>query len=425
MTKERMRALSVTVFVALLFAVPSSVEAFVLPEKVVLQSGDFFQVVEGDALSEWYRFSHGVVYRRSAHNEVVRSDLCPFASFACDVFWPRRLREHLTLERLPEVREETLDLYLGTLADKVERDPENALLGIADGAIFVRQEALPGRELDLPKTRALLIERLETNRSKTVSVSLAVNEIAPKVSSTTMTSLGIHELIGQGTTDFQGSPKNRIFNIKRALEQYEGALIAPGEEFSFVDLLGEVDGEHGYLPELVIKYNRTEPEFGGGICQVSTTVFRAALNSGLKITMRKNHAYPVPYYRPYGLDATIYIPRPDLRFLNNTPGHILMIPTVEGTKLTFSFYGTKDGRSVTIDGPHILERNPDGSMKTTFTHIVKDQSGKTIIEDAFPSNYKSPDLFPHPNTDPVFTEKPKGWSSRQWKEYKKLHPEIR
>jgi vancomycin resistance protein YoaR len=198
-------------------------------------------------------------------------------------------------------------------------------------------------------------------------------------------------------------------------------LIAPGEEFSFVDRLGPVDGEHGYLPELVIKNNRTEPEFGGGICQVSSTFFRAAFNSGFKITERRNHAYPVQYYRPYGMDATIYIPKPDLKFRNNTSGYVLLQPKVEGFNLIVQAFGSNDGRSVTIDGPHILERRDDGGMRTLFTQTVKDASGETIIEDNFFSNYKSPSLFPHPGEE-VLTVKPKDWSEREWKEYLRTRP---
>ena len=204
---------------------------------------------------------------------------------------------------------------------------------------------------------------------------------------------GIETLIGQGKSDFKGSTRSRIHNIKTALTRYDGLLIAPGEEFSFVENLGEVDGEHGYLPELVIKNDKTEPEFGGGICQVSTTAFRAAIYSGLEITARKNHAYPVSYYNPQGMDATIYVPKPDLKFINNTPGYILIQTEIEGTQLTFNFYGTNDGRKVEVDGPHILERNSDGSMKTAFTQKVLDENGKEIINETFSSFYDSPNKY--------------------------------
>ena len=197
-------------------------------------------------------------------------------------------------------------------------------------------------------------------------------------------------------------------------------LIKPGEEFSFIKTLGPVDESTGYLPELVIKTDKTVPEFGGGMCQVSTTAFRAALNSGLKVTARTNHAYPVVYYNPQGLDATVYIPNPDLRFINDTPNYILIQTKIVGTQLFFDFYGTSDGRQTKIIGPQVLEKNDDGSMKTVAYQEVSDANGNLIRKDTFKSNYKSPSLFPHPGEEKI-TEKPSDWSVKQWKEYKKAN----
>jgi hypothetical protein len=114
------------------------------------------------------------------------------------------------------------------------------------------------------------------------------------------------------------------------------------------------------------------------------------------------------------MDATVYIPKPDLTFINNTPGYILIQPSIQGNTLTFQFFGTNDGRKVEIDGPHILESNPDGSMKTVFAQKVTSASGDVIVNDSFPSDYKSPNLYPHPQN---FTEKPSEWSKRQWNDY--------
>jgi vancomycin resistance protein YoaR len=230
--------------------------------------------------------------------------------------------------------------------------------------------------------------------------------------------MGISALIGEGTSNFRGSTANRIHNIKVAIERFNGALIKPGEEFSFVKTLGDVDADHGYLPELVIKQGVTEPEFGGGICQVSTTTFRAAIYSGLKITARRNHAYPVSYYNPQGMDSTVYVPQPDLKFKNNTPGYILIQANIVGTVLTFDFYGTDDGRKTTIDGPTITERQPDGAMKATFTQHVLDKDGKEFIDDVFNSSYASPYKYPHPG-GPVLSAKPSNWSNDEWKAYQK------
>ena len=170
---------------------------------------------------------------------------------------------------------------------------------------------------------------------------------------------------------------------------------------------------------MVIKQNTTEPEFGGGICQISTTAFRAALYSGLKITARRNHAHPVSYYNPQGMDATVYIPTPDLKFINNTPGYILIQTKIEGTILTFDFYGTGDGRKVELIGPKVLEHNPDGSMKTTLVQKVTDANGNVIINDTFNSNYNSPNNYPHPGQ--ILAAKPRNWTDDQWKTYKKAN----
>lgn len=274
------------------------------------------------------------------------------------------------------------------------------------------------KEKNIKKISTFALDQIN-NKTKEKSLNLSYQIVGPEIKSEDVNKLGIDVLIGEGSSNFAGSPKNRIHNIEVATSRFQGKLLAPGEEFSFVDILGPVDGEHGYLPELVIKNNKTEAEFGGGICQVSTTVFRAAIYSGLEITARKNHAYPVQYYNPQGMDATIYIPRPDLRFVNNTSGHLLIQAEIEETKLKFKFYGTNDGRKVVIDGPHITERNSDGSMKTYFTQKVI-QNNKTIIDDIFRSSYDSPNKYPHPG-DNLHTEKPDNWSDREWKEYKEQH----
>lgn len=175
--------------------------------------------------------------------------------------------------------------------------------------------------------------------------------------------LGIKELIGTATTTFAGSTKNRISNIKTGADKLNGSLVQPGQEFSTIKLLGEVDAAHGFVQELVIKGPNTIPEFGGGLCQVSTTLFRAVLNAGLPVTERQNHSYRVSFYEKDGngksigpgLDATIYEPHPDFRFKNDTANSLLVTDQVIGKKITFSIYGTLDGRSSKIIGPTVLE----------------------------------------------------------------------
>ncbi len=354
--------------------------------------------------------------------EIENPDFCVYKkSLSCRLLFPYDSFAHIKKTSLRNLNEKKLKIFLQDLAQKTDLAPVNAKLQMEDGKVAVFSLNSPGVQLDIEKSEKILIDYIFQGSFTSTPLILPFKEIQPEVTPDSVNELGITSLLGEGSSDFHGSPKNRIFNIQVATQKFNGLLIKPGENFSFVTNLGEVDGEHGYLPELVIKNDKTEPEFGGGICQVSTTAFRAAINSGLEITARRNHAYPVSYYNPQGMDATVYVPKPDLSFINNTPGYILMETKIEGTKLIFDFYGTTDGRKVNVIGPKILERGSDGSMKTTFTQEVYDQNGTLIRQDVFNSNYASPSKYPHPGAEPVFSQKPSDWSKKEWDNYKIAH----
>lgn len=300
-----------------------------------------------------------------------------------------------TSDAQPRVQfhEDALREYITeTVVPSVQKDPINARFEIVDEKVTQFASPEYGRALDVEGTITAIQDALS---SRTQSATAAVREVPPLVAGTNDSEkLGITSLLARGESDFKGSPKNRTNNVHVGASRYHGILIAPNEEFSFNALLGPVTREAGYLPELVIKNNMTTPEFGGGLCQVSSTVFRAAVQSGMKITSRRNHSYAVRYYGTPGFDATIYPPYTDFRFLNNTPGYILIQVKIEGTKLFFEFWGTNDNRSVEVDGPHPYDYKPDGSVKSILKQKVI-RNGETIIEDTFRSNYKSPNLFPH------------------------------
>jgi len=225
-------------------------------------------------------------------------------------------------------------------------------------------------------------------------ILLETEKVKPKISTADIDNLGITSLLAKGVSNFGGSPSNRIHNIKVGAAKFNGFLLKPNEEFSFNKILGEVGPEQGYEPELVILKDRTAPEYGGGLCQVSTTAFRAAVYAGLEITQRYPHAFPVKYYNPQGFDATIYPPYPDLKFINNTSNYVLIQTKIKGTELTFEFYGNDDGRKVEIQGPEQYDIQPDGSMKAKLVQKVYDKNNNIIIDKTFYSNYKSPNLYP-------------------------------
>ncbi len=382
------------------------------------------EVVPAATVESWVSINTQTVFSHNRKAEIEDIHYCPLSYSFCELALQSRKRAFIRTELTTTIDEEKIKAFIADLALRTDGDPKDAVFaGGENGSITVSQKETFGYAMKQDEALQLIKNSLATSNHSPLIIKLPGALTEPNIKSTDIDSLGVKELIGTGLTNFAGSPKNRIYNINRALEQFQSIIIAPGEEFSFVKYLGEVDGEHGYLPELVIRNNKTEPEFGGGICQVSSTVFRAAINSGMKITERRNHSYPVQYYKPYGLDATIYVPRPDFKFINNTGHHIMIQHEITGTELRFRFFGTNDGRTVAVDGPHILEHNPDGSMRTTFTQSVKDKDGKEFIHDVFPSNYKSPKLFPHPGDEQTkLTSKPANWSNRQWRDYKKLNP---
>lgn len=392
-------------------------------DNLTLRSGNWEEKVSPEELYRWIEIKPVLYFRTSNKAEIENINYCPASSFLCGFLITERERLFVNKKSYSFFKEDRIRAYLEDLSRKVDKDPADAKLQIKDGKVSVFVLAENGIKLNVQKSLEIILENLRQSgnaKKDTGAIDLVCETLEPEIKSDSIDNMGITALIGEGKSNFRGSPKNRIFNIKVAASRFNGVLIKPEEEFSFVKILGEVDGEHGYLPELVIKKDKTEPEFGGGICQVSTTAFRAAIYSGLEITARRNHAYPVAYYNPQGMDATVYVPRPDLRFINNTPGYILIQTKIEGTELIFQFYGTSDGRTIEIEEPKILERNPDGSMKTTFTQRVLDKDGDIIIRDIFNSSYDSPAKYPHPGEE-KFTKKPEDWSKKQWEEYKKAN----
>ncbi|WP_243030867.1 VanW family protein [Thermus altitudinis] len=168
--------------------------------------------------------------------------------------------------------------------------------------------------------------------------------------------LGVREHLATGETDFRGSSAARAHNLLLASSKLDGLLIPPGT-FSFNQALGPVTEEEGYKEAFVIVGDRTEQGVGGGVCQVSTTLFRAFFLAGLPLLERHAHSYQVAYYKPPGLDAAVIQPYKDLKAVNDTPGHILVQRSVQGTTLRFHLFGTKD-REVRWEGPFISERKP-------------------------------------------------------------------
>ena len=234
------------------------------------------------------------------------------------------------------------------ISEAIDIPAQNARFEIKNGKVTEFQTSRLGMTLDAEATRETLNSILQNGYP---AINAIVRNASPEITTSDANKLGIGTLLGVGTSTFAGSPPNRIHNINTGARKINGLLLKPGEEFSTLKAIGPVDEEAGFKRELVIKEDKTTPEFGGGLCQIGTTLFRAALAAGLPIAERRAHSYRVTYYEPAGTDATIYSPSPDFKFINDTPGFILVQAKVQGMTVAFEFWGTSDGREVARTNP--------------------------------------------------------------------------
>ncbi|HEY5118219.1 MAG TPA: VanW family protein [Anaerolineales bacterium] len=257
--------------------------------------------------------------------------------------------------------EEKLVSTLRPLAGTLSRKMQNARYhfdATANGlALYIPSKR--GRELNVDKSIQSIQDAVAQGAH---GAALAFDTTEPDVGDQeTAAALGITGLLpgGMQWTSFAGSAPERIQNITLASAQFDGLLVKPGEAFSMGAHLGDVSLDTGYAEALIIVGNRTIKGAGGGVCQVSTTLFRTILMTGFPITERYSHAYRVGYYENSdgpvhlgaGFDATVFFPEVDLKFINDSPYWILMETQVDTTnkRLYWRFYSTSDGRIVSYN----------------------------------------------------------------------------
>lgn len=315
--------------------------------------------------------------------------------------------------------EQKLDAIVASVKQQANVNPVNPLFNIVNGKATTFRMGTDGKILDDDALKATILAKMKdaylSNQSEKIALALPVKTIHAANAADEANHLGIKEEVAEGTSLFHHSADERIFNIALAASKLNGVIIKPGEVFSFDKAVGDISALSGYKQAYVIQNGRTVLGDGGGVCQVSTTLFRAALNAGLPIVERHQHAYRVGYYEEDsgpGIDAAIYYPTVDLKFKNDT-GHALLIQTnidITGQQLTFTLYGTKDpNREISITTPVVLSTTPAppplyqddptlpaGQVKQVdfaaegadvyFTRTVT-ENGKTTIYDKFTSDY--------------------------------------
>lgn len=271
--------------------------------------------------------------------------------------YEKLVKRRAALTPLVRWNEDALTEALDELSSQIDIPVSDALFQFSGGRVTAFRASRDGREVNREEAIKRFQEAVAQSpyfQTKHYTIALPVTNIPPSITTDRVNSFGIKELIGRGYSEFAGSIPGRIHNIVLAASRIHGVLIKPGETFSFNKTVGDISASTGYQTAYIIKDGRTVLGDGGGVCQVSTTIFRAALAAGLPITERHAHAYRVSYYEQAnfkaGLDATVFSPTVDFQFTNDTPGYILIQakPDTENLSLTFELYGTSDGRSAEI-----------------------------------------------------------------------------
>ena len=314
-----------------------------------------------------------------------------------------------------------LERWIQDIAAQIDAVPVEPRLRFTAGGLQISQAGREGARLEIKQALDQLTRLLWQGRRV---IALPVTVLHPQARPDTLANLGIVELVAQGKSSFENSAPYRVQNIQAGARQMNGVLIAPGAEFSFNQTVGAVDESNGFTQGYAIIDGRTQLEWGGGVCQVSTTVFRAAFWAGVPITERNQHAFRIRWYEkfePIGMDAAIFTGPGgyDLRFVNDTDRWLLLETVVdtENEVLMVNLYGTKPDRQVVQMPPVIANETPaptepryiddpklpNGTIKQTDTarggmdvrvaRIVK-QNGKVLSQDTFFSRFQPwPDIF--------------------------------
>jgi vancomycin resistance protein YoaR len=307
---------------------------------------------------------------------------------------------------------------LDSIKANVEVSAQDADLRYINGAVTVRTPEKVGSTLDVDASAKAIGDALTGGASTAV---LVTKPVEPQVTAAMASSIVIRQKLSSGETNYAGSVANRAYNVDLAVQRANGALIAPGATYSFVDSVGAIDTNNGYKVGYGIEATSnggvsTVPSVGGGVCQVATTLFHAAFWAGLPIVERNWHLYWIPLYGQApsgitGLDATVDTDAGlDLKFKNTTNNWIAVVASSDESNVYFSLWGTDPGWTVNVDDPVVtnvvtadttmqyeqsdqlpagssllVEHAEDGFDVTDHRQVVKD--GKVIDDLTLKSHY--------------------------------------
>lgn len=316
------------------------------------------------------------------------------------------------------LNQKSLEKALLGFAAEINKAPIDGVFEMKNNRVVAFRPSEQGKTVDVARAEQMILGHVSDillDNTAYFTFDLPIQTKEPTVPLESTNTMGIKEHIGQGVSHFRGSIANRVHNITLSASRIDGTIIPKGGVFSFNDAVGDVSKLTGYKEAYIIKDGKTILGDGGGVCQVSSTLFRAILNTGLPVVERHAHSYRVSYYEQAshpGFDATVYAPSYDLKFKNDT-NHAVLIEAyadIANATLTFDFYGTSDGREVSITSPVVTNQTPPppdlyqddptlpvGTVKQAdfkaagatvkFSRTVKG-NGEVLFTDSYTSNYR-------------------------------------
>ena len=305
--------------------------------------------------------------------------------------------------------EEVQERVVDRLGADVNRAPVNARFSVRGGEVIIHPSEI-GSGIDTQQLKTDMAEALMLMDADQRAVEVSMNDVQPRRSTEDAEAMNIRERIATYTTNFSANNRPRVNNIRLISEILDGTIIAPGEEFSFNGTTGQRTAARGFQEAGAIIRGEMSTSIGGGICQVSTTLFNTTMQSGVQITQRINHSTFLSAYPP-GRDATVAWNGPDFRFRNTLDNYILISTATTNSSVTISFFGLDPGYTVDVrtgsfrrtsfdteevrdntmpEGTRVVERAGQRGGTVNVYYTVRDGS-RVVREQTFTSRYRAVD----------------------------------
>ncbi|WP_338259211.1 VanW family protein, partial [Bacillus anthracis] len=270
----------------------------------------------------------------------------------------------------PQLNTTAYESFMKDKYNKTLKNPVNAELSIEGTTVNISQSQ-NGEKIDKGKLTDLTKQAITSGTS---DITLPVTLLKPERSTEDIQKMGIKEVIAEYSTPMAGRNGNQSFNVNKSANTLSGVIVAPDETFSFNGRVGVTDAAHGYKSAAVYSQGKVIQSAGGGVCQVSSTLYSAALRADLGIVSRSNHSMPVNYL-PLGQDAAVADYGPDLKFKNNTGNHIYIQAFSNGGSITTRIFGTNTGKNVEVSS-QVISRTNDKITAVTYKKVT--QNGEVI-----------------------------------------------